>query len=91
MLKGKTKSGFSYNIDERKLKDFRMVKAIADVESPDAGIQIRGMVDLANWLLGDRVEALEDHVRKNNEGFASVELVYAEVFEIINSQNKLKN
>lgn len=91
MIKGKTKSGFSYNIDERKLSDFRMIRAIADVESADAGTQIKGMIDIAKWLLGDDIERLEEHIRKDNDGYASVESVYAEVFEIINSQNKLKN
>lgn len=91
MLEGKTKSGFKYSIDERRLRDYRVVKSISDIDSEDATTQIKGMIELSSWLMGDDMGRLEEHVRKKNDGFADVQTIYAEIFEIINSQNKLKN
>lgn len=88
---GKTKSGFKYNIDERIKSDWRMLEAIADSESSDASIQLKGVNNLVNLLLGEDKDKLIEHVKKNNDGFVPTMAVMAEITDMLEGNKPLKN
>lgn len=79
----KTASGFEWNVNERIKKDYRMVKAVALVESGEDGKVIKGYHDLAVLMLGEKGEvALENHVM-DDEGIVEMAKMNAELTEII--------
>lgn len=57
MIKGTTKSGFDYEVNEKILGDWRFLHAMADANSGDAERQLEGMVALPVLLLGRSGEA----------------------------------
>lgn len=85
MLKGKTKSGFEFEIDERIKDDYRFFEALYQVEeNPILAPK------LINMLLGeDEKERLLKHIEK--DGFVSQTDVLKEVTEIIRSAGDIKN
>ncbi len=91
-MKGKTKSGFKYNVNENIRTDWRFVKALADADSEDASKQLSGATRMVNLLLGDEGEAkLEAHVAQE-DGVVPIERVMDEVREIITAiGDQLKN
>lgn len=91
MINGKTKSGFKYEIDERVINDWRLLKYIAMSESSDPSEQIRGASNLVSLLLGDQEQALMEHLSKENDGYVPATAVTEAITEIITSVNELKN
>lgn len=91
-MKGKTKSGFKYNVNENIRTDWRFVKALADADSEDASKQLSGATRMVNLLLGDEGEAkLEAHVAQE-DGVVPIERIMDEVREIITAiGDQLKN
>lgn len=91
-MKGKTKSGFKYNVNENIRTDWRFVKALADADSEDASKQLSGATRMVNLLLGDEGEAkLEAHVAQD-DGVVPIERIMDEVREIITAiGDQLKN
>ena len=62
MLKGKTKSGFCFEIDETGLDDIEFVEALADLEEDALKLP-----KVCNMLLGKEQKAkLYDHLRNEN-------------------------
>lgn len=85
MLKGKTKSGFEYEIDERIASDYRFFELIAEAEENYLLVP-----KLVNKILGeDGKNRLIKHLEK--DGFAESEEVLKEVSEIIQKVGELKN
>ena len=84
MIKGKTKSGFNYHIDENVLQDYELLEAIAETEKNPIYI-----TKVVRMLLGDDVDKLKDHVR-DEKGHVSIEKMNAEITEIFEAQKKLK-
>ena len=93
MLKGKTQSGFAYSIDERILSDIKTLRAIRAMSNAQNDIgAIDSAFDFFEIVLGtDQLEALDKHLRKKNDGFATLEMLQAEVTEIFNSHKESKN
>lgn len=84
MVKGKTKSGFSFKADERVLKDWRFVDAISETESSNPLIQFKAAKQIVRLLLGDEgYQNMIQFIEKNNDGFVPQETVASEVAEII--------
>lgn len=97
MITGTTKSGFEYKIDERILVDYRYVRKAtklakeADSDENEMNV-IGGMFELIDMVLGEeQAEKLADHVAKQNDGIANIEVVQKEFFEITSSVKELKN
>ena len=90
-MKGKTKSGFKFDINEVMVDDWETLKAIADMDSGYASRVIQGTVKFVNIILGDDEKLLIDHIRKKNGGACSQEAMFREVMEIINSVKAIKN
>ena len=84
MIKGKTKSGFNYHIDENVLQDYELLEAIAETEKNPIFI-----TKVVRMLLGDDTDKLKEHVRDEN-GHVSIEKMNGEITEIFQSQKKLK-
>lgn len=90
-MKGTTKSGFKFNIDERIVEDWRLIEAIAMAESDDPGEQIKGTMSVAELLLGKDKDALIKFIQGKNDGFAPAKEVSNTIAEIITSVRELKN
>ncbi|CQR25871.1 phage protein [Streptococcus varani] len=85
ILKGKTKSGFEYEIPKKRLQNFELVEAIAEEETDPTAV-----VKVVHLLLDDKVAALKEHVR-DKDGIVAVEAIGNELKDIFESQKDLKN
>ncbi|HEK9981560.1 TPA: hypothetical protein TT580_000298 [Streptococcus equi subsp. zooepidemicus] len=85
ILKGKTTSGFEYEIPMKRLKNFELVEAIAEEETDPTAV-----VKVVNLLLGNAAKDLKEHVR-DEDGIVDVEAIGVEIKEIFDSQKDLKN
>lgn len=91
MIKGKTSTGFNFNVDERVKDDWRIVDAIVDSESEDASVKLKATKTLVDLVLGKDKEKMIQHIMKKNNGFCSSEAMTSEVTEIFNAIKELKN
>lgn len=90
-MKGKTQSGFKFNIDERIIEDWRLIDAIAMAESDDPSDQLKGTRAVADLLLGEEKEALIKFLQEKNDGFVPAKEMTNIIAEIITSIRDLKN
>ena len=85
MLKGKTSTGFQFQIAEGALDNYELVEALADIESDPLSV-----TTVVTLLLGkEQKEKLKDHVR-NDEGVVTTTDLMKEIEEIFKTQNKVK-
>lgn len=84
MLKGKTKTGFQYEFDEKILKNYELVELLAEVDDDPLVLP-----KIFKMLLGDRVEELKDHVR-DADGVVDIEKMLTEFQDIFATQAELK-
>lgn len=83
MIKGKTTSGFKFEVNDGIGNDFRVLEAIADADSEDESAKVRGTVELVRVLLGkDGKASLYRHLEKIH-GSVPTDAVLAEVTEIL--------
>lgn len=86
-MKGATKSGFAFNVDEDKLDDYRLVKDLRSISKGNSGL----VVDVIERLLGeDQEEKLMEHVESLNNGKCSATGMVEELQEIFEAL-KVKN
>lgn len=84
MVEIQTKSGFVWNVDEKRVTDWDFAKALAESESEDVGTQVKAIAFLVPYLLGkDGEAALADHVKDEN-GVKPTLKVISEFREILN-------
>lgn len=91
MIEGKTETGFEYKVDERIRTDWRLVKAIADSQNDDVGVKLKAVVNMIKLVLGDQEELLMEHIMKKNDGYVPLEIMNAEITEIIQNLPNSKN
>lgn len=85
MLKGTTKSGFFFEIEDKRLNNYELLEAISEVD--DNALALPKVIKL---LLGDsKANALKNHVR-DEEGFVSAEDLMAEIKEIFEAKQLKK-
>lgn len=82
MVKGKTNSGFEFEVNEKVTKSWEFTKNVKLVKSRDDVDQITGIVDIAHMLLGDQEDALMDHLR-DSDGLVMTTDIVAEISEIL--------
>ena len=83
MVKVQTKSGFVWNVDEKKAADWDFVNALVDCEDDDNSKRVKASRDVIIFLLGkDGAAALADHV-KDKHGIKSIALMLTEFREIL--------
>ena len=86
MIKGKTKSGFSYEITDAALNNFELLDVMAEVDNNP--LLVPKMLKL---LLGEKgKKVLYDHVR-NDDGTVPTEKIKEEILEIFKSESNAKN
>ena len=90
-MKGTTKSGFKFDIDERIIDDWRLIDAIGMAESEDPSEQIKGTRAVADLLLGKNKDSLMQFLQKKNEGYVPVAAMTNTIAEIISEVKELKN
>lgn len=85
MLKGTTKSGFFFEIEDKRLNNYELLEAISEVD--DNALVLPKLIKL---LLGDsKASALKNHIR-DEEGFVSAEDLMAEIKEIFEAKHLKK-
>lgn len=91
MIKGKTKSGFAYEIEEAVIDDMDILEMMAEIEDFNEESDITVMYHFMNKLLGkEQLKSLKEHVR-DEKGRAPVSKCYQEVMEIFNGEDETKN
>ncbi|NLI64499.1 MAG: hypothetical protein GX367_07195 [Bacteroidales bacterium] len=86
MIKGKTKSGFEYEILEENLNNYELVEVLGELEENPLLI-----ARVVNLLLGkEQADRLKNHLRTEN-GTVPTDKMSEEIMEIFNSQNETKN
>lgn len=73
----KTPSGFEADIDEARLDDYRLTKAIRAAQKEPVAI-----VDVVSFILGKDENRFVEHVAAQNGGRASHDAIEAELGEI---------
>lgn len=87
MIKGKTSSGFEFELEEDILDDYELLETLQKIDEGETG-HVTGMVI---QLLGEeQKEALKNHVRSVS-GRVSAKRLMEEVSEIFQSCNAGKN
>ena len=91
-ITGKTKSGFEFSYDERILTDWEYLTLLRKLTSDDGSVsnteKLAVTQDMFTVLLGEeQTKKLIEHVRKNNDGFATIEAITEEFNEVIQLKN----
>ena len=86
MIKGKTKSGFSYELDKERLNNYELLEAIEELEENPLVLS-----RVVNLLLGkEQTKKLKDHLRTEN-GIVPTDKMSEEITEIFQNQGETKN
>lgn len=86
MIKGKTTSGFKYEISQARLENYELIESLNETETNPLTLP-----KTVNLLLGkEQADELKDHLR-DEEGLVSTEKLSTEIMEIFQSQNETKN
>lgn len=86
MIKGKTSSGFEYEIPKENLDNYELVETLAEAEANPALFPKTFVM-----LLGkEQVEKLKKHI-KNENGIVPFSKMTEEIMEIMESQKEIKN
>lgn len=86
MIKGKTTSGFEYEISKARLENYELIEALSEVDENPLLLP-----KTVNLLLGkDQTIKLKDHLR-DPEGLVSSEKLSNEIMDIFQSQKETKN
>lgn len=85
MLKGKTETGFSYEVSDESLNDYELVEVLAEVDTNPLLLP-----KLVDKLLGkEQKKKLLDHLR-TEDGKVPIDAISAEIKDIFQN-GKIKN
>lgn len=94
MVKGKTKSGIKFQIDERIKDDVRFLYFMTKAQSEDADVseKSKAIMGVLNLIFGndEGVISFMNAVASTNKGVCTVELMLSELtemFDAINAKN----
>lgn len=92
MVKGTTKSGFKFEIDERVIRDKGFLDVLIKAKKATDEMEMFEVTnELYEFVLkGKGLAALEKHIRKNNDGFCDAEVLANEFNEILSSVSAAK-
>ena len=86
MIKGKTTSGFEYEISKARLENYELIEVLSEVDENPLLLP-----KTVNLLLGEeQADKLKDHLR-DDEGLVSTEKLTNEIMEIFQNQSETKN
>lgn len=84
-MKGKTASGFKFDIDVEKLKEWDFIDLMSQAESDDDSVKVKASVNMVKFILDADYDKFIAHIKAKNNGSASVEVVLNEVTAILNA------
>lgn len=90
MIRGKTKSGFEYNVSETVMNDMEVVDAIAKCDSENSFEKMKGISELCKKIFGNDLKRVYDHVR-TEDGRVPPDKLEEEIlciFDAIGAQGK---
>lgn len=89
-MEGKTKSGFTFKVDERATKTWRFISLTKEMTKGTDFQKFEALDEALDILLGgpEEKERLLQHVESQNEGYAVIEKVIDEFNEIVDSMEK---
>lgn len=77
-----TDSGFTCTVDERRFRDFRVVRACSMVMKKDSDTdKVIEAASIVPLILGDQEDALYEHIA--DDGYVDTDKVFAEMFDIM--------
>lgn len=83
MTRIQTKSGFVWDVDEKKVGEWDFLDALCDSEDENKTVALKASRNVVKMLLGnDGASALAEHV-KDKDGFKSSARVFEEFKEIM--------
>lgn len=91
MTKIQTKSGFVWNIDEKRVGDWRFAKQLAKCEGDNEADRIMGLTFVVPFLLGDDGEAaLSEHVKKKSGAIMTADILteFREILVLLGEEAK---
>ena len=84
-LTGVTKTGFTYSISEKNVRNYELVEALGELDTNPLALP-----RVMNLLLGkEGTKKLKDHVR-DKDGIVDTEKITAELEDIFKAQERLK-
>ena len=87
MLRGKTESGFEFELEDNVLDDWKLVKYLRNIDKGDS----QYIVDVAERLLGEEQCAkLEEYIEKKY-GKATASLMTKEIASVLEATKEGKN
>lgn len=87
MIKGKTKSGFKFEIDERKAQDYRFLRGFS--QALKGGEDALKGLDAFEFFVGSiQMDALIIHIAEQNDGICPSDKVILEVTEMVQAASK---
>ena len=88
MEKGKTISGFEFEVDPVVFDDWEMLEKLNEIDNGNASL----LVEVAREVLGtEQLNALKEHVKKLNRGKATITAMGEALGEIFAACNTSKN
>lgn len=85
-LTGVTKTGFTYSILEKNVRNYELVEALGELETNPLALP-----RVMNLLLGkEQAQKLKDHLR-DEDGIVDTEKISDELRDIFEAQARLKN
>lgn len=87
MLKGKTQSGFEFEVNEQAMTDFRLLDLLSDIEDGDISASVKALT----FLLGKEQKNRLYEFCTNEDGYVPADKVIELFGEIMNSCKELKN
>lgn len=82
---GKLKDGFEVEIKEESLNSWEFLEMLSDIDDGNAGL----IVKVARMFLGDDLEKLKDHIRK--DGKIPADAMIGALSELMESAQEPKN
>lgn len=88
MEKGKTISGFEFEVDSSVFDDWEILEKLNEIDNGNSAL----MVDVARQVLGqEQLDALKEHVKEQNGGKVTITAMGQALGEIFEACNTSKN
>lgn len=87
MMKGKTESGFEFQLDEKVMNNIELIEDLAAVDQGDITMLPKVLVTL---LGAEKKKELYEHLR-TEDGRVPIDLLVKEVDQIFKASKELKN
>lgn len=86
MIKGKTDSGFKYEVSKDVANDYELVEALGELDTNPLLLST-----IVNKVLGkEQTNKLKDHIR-TEDGIVPTDVMMQEVMAIFNGEKEIKN